>query len=150
MLLSTSILIELSPEVVRSTLLDLPLHSKWNPFFTRFEVVGDDKTIQEGTKFSIDMVLPGETSKNTFTPTCLTSTRGELSWKGLLLADFVFAGVHKFEFRPVEQGTELVQSETFSGVLVPVLRMIGLFDKTQSAFELLNAALKAEAEARST
>lgn len=149
-LISRTIVIDRSPEVVRSTFLDFPSHAKWNPFFVKFEVVGDTKEVVKGTQFNIDMMLKGDKSPTNMKPTVLVNNEKELRWKGKLFADFVFVGEHYFYFNPIQGGkaTEVVQSEEFGGILAPVLLAIGMIAKTEERFGDLNEGLKKEAEGR--
>lgn len=149
--LNAEITINTSPEVVRKTLLDFESHSKWNPFFVLFKVVGNGD-VKPGTGLDIDMKLKGDKKPTNMKPTVLVNSAEEFRWKGKLFFDVLFSGEHYFQFKPVDSGksTQLIQGENFGGVLVPVLNLIGLFDKTKQSFEDLNAALKTEAESRAT
>lgn len=146
--ITKTIVIDASPEVVRNTFLDLPSHATWDPFFVKFAIKGDDKTIKPGTQLDIDLKLDGSSSNN-MTPTVLTNTAEELSWKGVLASDYVFGGTHSFKWNATGDGkTEVVQSEDFSGFLVPVFGVFGIMKKTEKGFNDLNEALKKEAERR--
>lgn len=144
-IVSTSIVINQTPKVVRSVLLDFPGHEKWDTFIKRIE--SKSNLLQPGSPMEVDMVLPGESKVNAFKPVVVTNTASEFLWKGKLLLEHVFAGTHKFEFKPVDgDKTELVQSERFSGFLVPVLGWVGIMTKTKKGFEELNEGLKKYAE----
>ncbi len=70
----------------------------------------------------------------------------ELRWKGSLIIPGLFAGVHTFRIE--NTGTNrvrLVQDETFSGILVPLLLplLIGIMRR---GFEGMNVAMKQVAE----
>src|SRR5215211_8926828 len=82
----------------------------------------------------------------TFKPTLLAvEPNRELRWLGRLLLPGVFDGEHRFTLdRAGEVHTGFVQSETFKGVVVPLLgRALG---STGRGFEQMNQALKARAE----
>ena len=64
-----------------------------------------------------------------------------LEWWGRLGVRGILDGRHRFELHPVEPGTRLVQMETFTGVLVPLLAR-SLNSGTLAGFNLMNAALK--------
>lgn len=145
--IKSEIVINAPPQTVRSTFLDFPSHSEWNPFFVRFKDVGE---VKPGTHLEIDMKLKGEDNVRTMNPVVLANTNDEFKWKGSLASDWVFVGTHYFLFESIDDGksTRLVQGEDFGGFLVPVLGLMGIFEKTTASFEDLNVALKAEAEKR--
>ncbi|MEV4410758.1 SRPBCC domain-containing protein [Catellatospora sp. NPDC049609] len=138
--ISTSISINATPEVVWQVLSDLPRWAAWNPF-----IVNASGTAAVGEKLTLRMA-PAKGRAMTFTPKVLVAEpAAELRWLGRLLLPGVFDGEHVFTLTSPEPGvTHLVQSENFSGVLVPVLG--GMIADTESDFARLNAALKARAE----
>ncbi len=81
-----------------------------------------------------------------FKPTVTESKEGKaLEWLGSLGVRGIFDGRHRFELTETLEGTKLVQSEEFTGVLAPlVLRLTG--DVTRANFEEMNAALKSRVE----
>ena len=66
-------------------------------------------------------------------------------WLGRTGIPGVFDGRHRFDLEARGEGTRLVQSETFSGLLTgPIMRKISRL--TESGFDAMNRALKARAE----
>jgi len=57
----------------------------------------------------------------------------------------IFDGFHQFELRPEDSGITLIQSEDFSGVLVPLF-WSGMKGPTKDGFERMNLALKSKCE----
>ena len=53
---------------------------------------------------------------------------------------------HRVELVPADAGTRLIQTEHFTGVLVPLMKK-RLDTDTAAAFEAMNVALEAPAEA---
>mmetsp|Transcript_4645 Transcript_4645/g.4661 ORF Transcript_4645/g.4661 Transcript_4645/m.4661 type:complete len:154 (-) Transcript_4645:37-498(-) len=150
MLLSTSIIIEAKPEEVREIFLDFKNHSQWNPFFTDIKIYTPGVTSPlPGTQLEVKMKLNGG-NENIMYPIVLKNNSDCFKWKGKLLFDFMFVGVHSFEFVPLDIDgqikTKLVQSEDFSGVLSYVFKWTGLKDKTEKGFNELNQALKIQVE----
>ena len=84
----------------------------------------------------------------TFRPSVLVAdSERELRWLGRLLVPGVFDGEHRFQIQALTGGKVLFQqSETFSGLLVPLFRS-RLDRDTKRGFEEMNLALKARAEA---
>lgn len=82
----------------------------------------------------------------TFRPTVLEVTENQsLEWLGRLGIPEIFDGQHRFELNPLPGGgTHLIQSEIFSGLLVPL--MPKLLDNTREGFRRLNEALAHRAE----
>jgi hypothetical protein len=135
--------IDAPTDAVWDALADTSRYGDWNPFIRRLE--GE---LREGARLEVEIAPPGGRAM-TFRPTVLTAAPGhELRWLGRLLFPGLFDGEHRFEFEPLPGGrTRFVQSERFSGVLVPFVRK-GL-GKTQAGFAQMNEALKDEVERRS-
>ncbi|CAG86619.2 DEHA2D00814p [Debaryomyces hansenii CBS767] len=150
MLLNATIIIDSKPEKVREIFLDFRKHSQWNPFFTDVRIYTPGVTSPSpGTQLEIKMKLNGG-NENIMYPIVLENNSSSFKWKGNLLFDFMFVGVHSFEFIPLEidgqTRTKLVQSEDFSGILSYVFEWTGLKDKTEKGFNELNRALKIQVE----
>jgi hypothetical protein len=137
-MISATTQIAAPPDEVWATLTDFADYPSWNPFIT--EASGE---VTEGATLTLRMVS-GDTAR-TFTPTVLAARPGEeLRWLGVLYARWIFGGEHRFTLRPTDDGTELIQSECFTGILVPFLSK--LLTQTEHDFHAMNAALKARAE----
>lgn len=140
--LHTEIEIDAPPETVWAILTDLDAYPDWNPFIT-----SSDGDVVEGTKLVNRMEPPGGKAM-TFTPTVTQVDEHRVfEWLGRLGVPGVFDGRHRFELVPNGNGTRLIQSEHFRGVLVPFLKR-SLDTNTVAGFEAMNGALKDRAEAR--
>jgi hypothetical protein len=140
--LKTSIQIDASPGAVWAVLSDLPAYPGWNPFIR--EASGE---LAPGKRLDLRMQPQGGRAMR-FRPTVLSAEPGrELRWRGRVLVPGLFDGEHRFAIEPTPGGSRLVQEERFTGVLVPLLAR-GLRTRTLPAFELMNEAVKARAEAR--
>ena len=112
-------------------------HEGWNPFIERIE----------------GLLAPGERLEvkfrtgPRFRPVVTTIEPGRvLEWLGSVVIRGIFDGRHRFELTEIESGTKLVQSEQFSGVLVPFMsRVLGT---TETGFMEMNEALAREAVSR--
>lgn len=154
--ITAEIIINGKPEKVREHFLKLENHSNWNPFFTKVSMYKKkDATateVQPGDRLEIEMKPEGWSSLTMMYPRVLANTVTEFVWKGDLIFSWIFSGTHSFVFMPQanDEGkiayTRLVQSETFSGVLVPLLTWMGLFSLTEKSFHALNEALKEQVE----
>jgi hypothetical protein len=133
--LSASIEVDATPDEVWSVLSDLDAYDEWNPF-----IVSSSGTVQVGA--TLTNTLRDATGETTFTPTVLTVTPGrELRWLGKVGPGAVFDGEHSFLIEPVRPGrVRLVQTERFSGVLVPFFQG-QLQDNTLPQFRAMNEAL---------
>lgn len=134
--------IDASPEAVWAVLADTDAYPDWNPFVRKVE--GE---LREGAKLEVRIAPPGGRAM-TFKPVVLAAEPGrELRWLGRLLLPGLFDGEHSFRLEPLEGGrTRFTQAESFSGILVPLLRKT--LGKTQAGFEQMNNALKLRVEAR--
>lgn len=140
----TEIEIDAPAETVWAALTDFATYPEWNGH-TRIEGVAE-----EGARLA---VAPGPEAGRmpTFRPRVLRAGPDgdggyELAWLGNLWVRGLFDGEHSFRVETIDDGrSRLVQSETFSGLLVaPIDRLFG--DDTERNFRAVNAALKARAE----
>src|SRR5262245_1372502 len=109
-IIRTEIVIHSKATSVWAVLTDFPGHAAWDPLLTAITgkpVVGERLSVRLKTG-------------QTFRPILTEVREGRvLEWVGELLAGWLFAGRHRFELVEEGDATRLVQSETFSGVLVP-------------------------------
>ena len=131
----SEVVIQAPAHTVWAVLTDFASHSAWDPFLTRIEgsaAVGQRLAV----RFDNGM---------TMRPTVTMVEEGRvLEWFGKLLFGGLFDGRHRFELIPEGDSTRLVQSEQFSGMLVPLVKKV-LAD-TERNFERLNLALKKRVE----
>jgi hypothetical protein len=139
--LHTEIEIDAAPATVWTILTDIAAYPDWNPFIT--SSVG---TVAAGERLVNRLEPPGG-KPLTFKPTVTEVDQGRaLEWLGRLGLPGVFDGRHRFELVPHNDGTRLIQSEYFTGMLVPMLRR-SLDTGTLAGFRAMNVALKTRAEA---
>ena len=131
--------IQSPPDVVWQILTGFRAYPDWNPFITRAS--GD---IKVGQRLTLRIVPPG-TGGMTFRPR-VTALEPEhmLEWSGTLGIQGLFDGRHTFILEPTEGGTTLTQTETFTGLLVPLTNKMLL--RTKKGFENMNAALHNRAD----
>src|SRR5487761_267664 len=137
----THIEIEAPLERVWSLLIDFPSYSRWNPFVRSIE-----GALEVGQSLWVFIQPPG-TDGMQFRPTVLAvEPNRELRWKGKLFLPGLFDGEHYFhlESKP-GGGLTFRQGETFSGILVPLLRR-ALDGATKQGFVAMNEAIKREVE----
>ncbi|MCA9315228.1 MAG: SRPBCC domain-containing protein [Planctomycetes bacterium] len=142
--LHTEIAIEAPADVVWSILTDVEHWSEWNPFLTQGSGV-----LAPGAKLRVTFQPPGG-KPMTLRPIVLAvDPPRELRWRGRLLMPGIFTGEHAFLLESTSStSTRFVQSERFTGILVPFLKKM-LTGPTQQGFLAMNEALKTRAEARS-
>lgn len=119
---------------------DFAAYPEWNPFIR--SISGE---LHEGAKLEVRIEPPGARAM-TFKPTLrAVEVSRELRWLGRLLLPGVFDGEHSLRIEPLGNGrSRLVQSETFSGLLVGFFK--GTLAKTEAGFEQMNTALKTRVE----
>ncbi len=139
--LETRIEINASPEKVWQVLTDFKNYPSWNPFIKSLEgemIVGRNFNVR---------IEPPEAQGMSFKPVLLAfEPAKEFRWKGKLLVRGLFDGEHQFTLIKNSDGsTTLIQSEKFSGILVPLFsKMIN--NNTRKGFELMNEKMKVLAE----
>jgi hypothetical protein len=138
--LTTTIDIAAPLDAVWAALTDLPRHAEWNPFIT--DASG---SVQVGERLEVRLSPPGG-KPMTFRPRVTAVVAGRtIEWRGRLVLPGLFTGRHRFELHPIDTGTRLVQSEVFTGVLVPFLAR-QLDAHTLPGFVAMNEALKVRVE----
>jgi len=138
--IETEVQVRASIERVWSILSDLASYPSWNPFITHIE-----GKLEKGHRLRAT-IKPVGGRPMTFKPTVLSVVPNqELRWLGHLYIPGLFDGEHSFALAVRDNGTRLVQSERFTGLLVPLLRK-SLEQGTRPGFEAMNAALARRAE----
>lgn len=136
--IETEITIHASPEKIWKILSNFHEYPNWNPFIT--EIQG---SIEVGNRLQVKINQEGGKTM-IFKPIILSKKENkELKWLGKLLFKGIFDGEHHFELIDNKNGTtQFIQSEKFSGLLVPFFN----FDNTTSSFHIMNQKLKELAE----
>ena len=135
--IKTEIRINSTVEKVWGALTDFNNYPNWNPFIKSIK-----GPVLVGNKIVVRLEPPGATGM-TFIPKVLAfEPYKEFRWIGHLVFPGLFDGEHKFELIDNANGTTtLIQSEKFSGILVPLLKK-QLDDNTKRGFEAMNEKLK--------
>ena len=115
-------------------------YADWNPFIT---VV--DGELVAGSRPTLRIRPPGRRA-STFRPLVThASPEAGLRWLGHLMVPGLCDADHQFHLTPLpDGGTQLVQRETFRGLLVPLLT--GMLEPTRQGFEAMNEALRQRVE----
>ena len=140
----TSIIINKDVDTVRKAFLDFQSYSQWSKFIEKVE-----SPLQEMVAPQPDQVLSvtlNTGSPLVIKPVVVKNDEACFIWKGKLLMNGLFDGLHQFFFEKIDDGsTKFVQSEVFTGILVaPLLWMVGT--QTKQGFESFNEALKKRVE----
>jgi hypothetical protein len=134
-----TIQIAAAPMDVWVVLTDLSRYRKWNPLFP--EASGE---IAVGNRIVLHSMAPNGRVR-TVRPKILVADPGvELSWKATIPG--LMGGIHRFELSPEGNGTRLMQSETFAGILVPVSGQV--IARAEAGYHAVNKALKKRVESR--
>jgi hypothetical protein len=138
--MSATIDIGAPPREVWAILTDLGRYHEWNPLFV--EATGN---VAVGQRITLRSKHPANGRLMTVKPKITVARPGaELRWTSSLPG--VISGEHSFTLTPAGDGTRVVQSETFRGLLA---RFSGqTLAKAEASFQVLNEALKQRAEAR--
>jgi hypothetical protein len=136
----TEIEINASAEIVWGIITDFEDYLLWNPFIK--EISGN---LQEGSRIEV-FIKPPNSNGMRFKPKILKfQPEKELRWLGKLWIPKLFDGEHSLIIKQIDGNQVLfIQKERFYGLLVPILS--NLLKDSKSGFELMNHALKKEAE----
>lgn len=131
--------IEATPAKVWRVLNDTDSYEQWNPFITRLQ-----GPLRVGERFTVT-IRPGKRSM-TFRPTVRAlDERKLIRWQGRLGIPGIFDGNHSLRVEAAPGGgTRFTQHETFSGMLVPLMK--GVLRDTAAGFAAMNDALRLRAE----
>jgi hypothetical protein len=139
--ISTEIDIDAPPAVVWKVLTDLSGYCSWNPTIRRIE-----GNLAVESCLRVFACLPCGLPMM-FRPRLLEfKPEREIKWIGNLVVPGLIDGEHLFLINPIDDfRTRFVQREEYHGILLPLLWK-WLRDQGRRAFEMMNQALKAEAE----
>ena len=139
--LHTEIEIVAPPQRVWEVLTDLPAWPEWNPALAGLELRGP---LREETRGMLSLRIPGPVDPPPI-PVRLVSVRPphELAWVGGTPG--LMVGRHGFELRPSPHGTRVIHTETFRGLLAPVVITL-LRPRLMKAYRALNRALRDRCE----
>jgi hypothetical protein len=136
----TEILIQATPQAVWRVLTDFGAYPEWNPFIESLAGVPEP-----GSRLAMVMCTP-DGKRHHLRPVVLQATPPtRLRWLGRVGFPGVFDGEHSFELLPEGAGTRLRHTESFQGVLVPLLWK-QVESAAKAGFHAMNSALKARAE----
>jgi hypothetical protein len=126
-----------------AVLTDTDRYADWNPFMPRLS-----GRFAPGGRLTLT-VRPGKRTM-TVRPTVLAVEDGALiRWRGRLGMPGLVDGEHELRVEPMPGGgTRVVQRETFSGLLVPLMPRV--LDDTATGFAAMNTALRHRAVSRTT
>ncbi|MFC6883276.1 MULTISPECIES: SRPBCC domain-containing protein [Actinomadura] len=137
---SAAIDIDAAPERVWEVLTDFAGYPGWNPFIVR--ATGAPVP---GTSVRLRIRSSAGWSATNKAKVLAAVPGIVLRWSARLIPiPGLAAGRHEFALTPTENGTRVVQSEVFSGALVPVMAKMLL--KTEHDFYMLNEALRKQCE----
>ncbi|HSJ72414.1 MAG TPA: SRPBCC domain-containing protein [Acidimicrobiia bacterium] len=139
----TSIDVEAPIEDVWQILTDLEGHADWNPF-----IIHAEGSVVEGSTIAVTLQMTGS-KPSRFQPV-ITEATGPTTfeWLGSVGVRGVFDGRHRFDLESTGSGTRVTQSESFTGLLAPIVVPM-IRKRTESSFIAMNESLRTRAE-RST
>jgi hypothetical protein len=126
---------------VWAVLADLKNYTSWNPMIRRAE-----GALERGSRLTLFFNPPG-TKGTTFRPKLLAvDPVRELRWRGQPGFPLLFESEHVFIIEPAAKGgCRLTHDMIFYGLLVPLAKR-RIARSVEGPFELMNRALKAQAE----
>jgi hypothetical protein len=139
--ISSEIEIAATPARVWSVLTDFERYGDWNPFITSIR-----GTPMQAEQLRVKMHPPGGVGMSVKPRVLSVEPERELRWLGTLGPRGLFDGEHSFRIVPLGEGSvRFLQSERFTGLLVPLLMLL-VRNSTRRGFEAMNQALKLRAE----
>ena len=138
----TEIEIKAPPAAVWDVLSAIDSWWEWNPVIAGVELEGP---LREGTRGRLLLDLPSPVGRRRTVAVRLVTVRPqqELAWKGGVPG--VMEGRHGFRLEPSGEGTRLVHTEAFVGVLAPPLVRL-LHGQLGKGYRRLNRGLQSRCE----
>lgn len=138
---ATQIDIDARPETLWQVLTNFSKYADWSPTIRKAE--GEFRV---GEKLKFTALKDLDSSEIVQVPaTVLTiEPNRKLVWGASL--PLLFKGAHSFTIEPTAQGCLFKNSETYEGLIVPLVMTRTLMDKQQRGFEAFNLAFKARCE----
>jgi hypothetical protein len=136
--------------VYRTTFaVDAPAARVWEALTALDRYPEWNRSLRPGERIDLQLALRGRPPMN-LTATIEEARPGALlTWRGHVLAGWLFEGYRRFEIEPVAPGrSRVTHVEDVHGVLAPLFGL-ALGGRVQTSHDALNAALKARAEATS-
>jgi hypothetical protein len=135
--LRAEIEIDADPATVWRVLMDFQAYPEWNPFIGPIE--GEQEL---GARLRVRIQPPDSRGMTLKPHVTVVQAKRAFGWLGSLGIPHVFDGAHRFELEPIDGGrrTRFIQSEHFSGVLLPVIAR-KVLPNTLRGFEAMNRAL---------
>lgn len=145
-LVERSVLVDAGLEAVWSAVTDVAGWPEWKPFMRKASIAGGYDSLTCGSRIKMSVMIGGPASL----PLNVTVTEFRrpnlLAWEGG--AKGLFHAVHGFEF--VDQGgkTLVTSREKFTGVLVPLAKLIVSGEDLENLHEQWVAAIKKRVEGK--
>jgi len=130
-----------SPENVWKILTDLGRYKEWNPMIT-----GASGRAEAGSRIRLRFNPPGS-KKTVFRPLVLVADKNrEFRWQGRPRVPLLFDSEHYFIIEQAgKDKISLTHNMVFFGLMIPFVKRL-IRKKTLDAFNLMNRALKEQAE----
>ena len=137
------IFIKTSPEKVWKVFSNLNLWPKMNPYYKYAKHISGPKWAK-GSRF--EFLSDYGLFKFVATPIILKSNPHHfIEWVGTRP---LIKGKHSFTFKKIKNGTEVINYEEFTGIGLPLVKLLNLIPKTEDSFREFNKGLKREAESK--
>jgi hypothetical protein len=134
-IITTHLTVNASVEDLWGTLTDLGGYRTWNPFIT-----AAGGTIRVGERLDLTIAPPGGRAMRFKPWVTAVEQHHYIEWLGHLALPGIFDGRHSFTLTPMAGDRTLIQqSETFTGVLIPLTG--SMLTRTRAGFVAMNEAL---------
>ncbi|KAF5676903.1 hypothetical protein FHETE_1965 [Fusarium heterosporum] len=136
-----SIIIAAPPSRIWATIMNLASWPQWNTFVTSIIVQSPHTNLSVGSK-QIITINNAQSYTNTVS---VLDTEKELRWNGSILTPAFFDTEHWCILEEVagdEVSTRFTQGERFSGILAPVVGVMGKLEELRVGYVRMNEDLK--------
>ncbi len=138
----TEILINASLQAIWQVLTDFSGYSGWNDFLG----ISVDK-LEMGGELEVAISPAGGRPINYKPRLIALDETKELRWRGEFVAKALFQCEHYFLLEQLSDNqVRFIQGERFTGLMIPLFRLLGFANKTEQGFEHFNQAIKQKVE----
>jgi hypothetical protein len=139
-----SIEVEAPAAEVWNAMMDVKSWPQWKPFMTKASVAGGYQSVTCGTKIKMSVMIGGPASVPLKVTVVDFQKPSRLAWEGGVKG--IFHAIHSFDL--VDQGgkTRVTSRETFTGALLPAVKLIVTEDDLNRLHEEWVKAIKKHVE----
>lgn len=122
MMVEKSLEVDASPDQIWEAMMDVKSWPEWKPFMTKARFGSGYESVTCGAKIKMSLMVGGPAVVPLSVEVCEFDKPSRLAWQGGVQG--LFHAVHGFELQDKGGKTRVVSHEKFTGILVPLVKLI--------------------------